>query len=247
MRSLITLYRHHIYGIIGTLIFHILLVGFFLLAEMRQKGEISEDVMEIEIPVELISDVEELLSAEERMNGQEANIPQPDDAISQGGTNVAANRGMLAASDRFFDETYDKEIAAAKELAKEVNDQLSKEVVDMESIQMPEDVTDGKPEEEISNVVYSGESNIEYHLTNRYHLRLPIPVYLARGGGVVMVDIVVNREGRVVTAKPRQTPSIRDEQIYLYSRIAAQRTVFNADPTAPGLQNGTIRYTFIPQ
>jgi hypothetical protein len=59
MKSLIELYKHHIYGIIGTLIFHCLLVGIFLLAEINHKGEIREDAIEIEIPVELINLAEE--------------------------------------------------------------------------------------------------------------------------------------------------------------------------------------------
>jgi len=246
MKRLIFLYRHNIYGIIGTLFFHILLLLVLLLAEVRQKGEIREHAMEIEIPVELIHDAEELLALMDQLKAQEANVPQTDGDLYQG-TNLASNRSELAASDRFFDETYNKELAAAKELAREVDEQLSKAPVDPESIQMPEDVTEGKSSEEISNVVFTGESNIEYHLTGRYHLRLPIPVYLARGGGEVVVDITVNRQGRVVSAKPRQTRAINDEQIYLYSRIAAQRTVFNADENAPALQSGTIRYTFIPQ
>jgi hypothetical protein len=217
-----------------------------LLAEIRQKGEIREDVMEIEIPVELISEADLFRESADQEYEPESNFPGAEGEVYQG-SNLASNRAILSASDRFFDETYDKEVAAAKELAREVHEQLSKDVANPEDIQMPEDVTDGKKGEEISNVVYSGESNIEYLLEKRYHLRLPIPVYMARGGGVVIVDIVVNRQGRVVSAKPRQTSEVKDEQIYLYSRIAAQRSIFNTDVTAPELQKGTIRYTFIPQ
>lgn len=101
--------------------------------------------------------------------------------------------------------------------------------------------------EEIENEVYSGESNIVYYLENRYHLRLPIPVYLAQSGGVVIVDITVDRNGRVTQANPRSNPSIRDELIYIYAKAAASRTVFNTDQNAPNPQKGTIHYTFIAQ
>jgi hypothetical protein len=78
-------------------------------------------------------------------------------------------------------------------------------------------------------------------------VRLPIPIYLTRGGGTVIVDIAVNRQGRVVSATPRRNNLVSDEQIYLYAQTAAQRTFFNADNKAPNIQNGTIRYTFVAQ
>jgi hypothetical protein len=99
----------------------------------------------------------------------------------------------------------------------------------------------------IENVVYTGESNIVYYLENRYHVSLPIPVYLTQSGGLIVVDIAVNRQGRVIEAEPRENPSIRDDQIYLYAKAAATRTIFNADPDAPNPQKGTIHYTFVPQ
>jgi hypothetical protein len=247
MKSLIELYRHHIYGIIGTLIFHCLVAVIFLITEINQKGEIREDAIEIEIPIELINQAEELQSAIQESNNQNPNVPGSGESPFQETTNIPSNRGLEASQDHFFDEAYEKEISEAKQLVDEVNDQLSKDIIDIRNIEMPEDVTEGKSEDEIKNVVYSGESNIEYHLGNRYHLRLPIPVYLARGGGVVTVEIQVNRAGIVVSARVKTNSLIKDEQIYLYSRIAAERTVFNIDMSAPALQSGTIRFTFVPQ
>ena len=244
MASWLKIYRHNIYSIIGTLVFHILLVGMMLLTEMERVQEIREKEVVIEIPLELMEQVD-LIS--ETMS---ETTPVPNDPASEANfpgmvSNRPSNRGVTG-KDQFFDENYQKEVDAAKNLSSDVNRQLAQEIVDINSIQMPEDVTEGREKEQISNVVYSGESNIEYHLSNRYHLRLPIPVYLARGGGVVTVEITVNREGKVVSARTRQTDTA-GQQIYLYARTAAQRTVFNADPSAPEVQTGTIRYTFIPQ
>jgi hypothetical protein len=247
MKSLIELYKHYIYGIIGTLIFHILLVGFILIAEIDDKGEIRGNAIEIEIPVELLNQAEELQAPSQESNNQNPNSPGSGETPMQETTNIPSNRGLVAGKDHFFDDAYEKEVAKAKQLVKDVNEQLSKEIKDIGDIEMPEDVTEGKPADEIKNLVYSGKSNIEYHLGNRVHLRLPIPVYLARGGGVVTVGIEVNREGKVVNATVKINGSIKDEQIYLYARIAAERTIFNMDPAAPVLQTGTITYTFVPQ
>jgi hypothetical protein len=247
MKSLIALYRHHIYGIMGTLVFHIMLVGVFLVAGIHNEGEIRQDALEIEFSVESANQLEELRSFLQESYGQDPNIPRSGESPFQETTNLPSNRGLVAGSDRFFDDAYEKEIATAKQLVEEVKDQLSKEITDINGIEMPEDITEGKAESEIKNIVYTGKSNIEYHLGNRHHLRLPIPVYLARGGGVVTVDIQVNQNGKVVSARARTNVLITDEQIYLYSQVAAQRTIFTADPSAPALQKGTIKYTFIPQ
>jgi hypothetical protein len=247
MKSLIALYRQHIYGIIGTLVIHILLVGFFLLTEINQKGENSENTIEFEIPVELLNIPEEPEASAQTLKNQEEESGESGENQFQHRTNTASNRGLQGGRDRFFDEAYEKEITEAKQLVEKVNHQLSREIADIGNIDMPEDVTEGKSEKEIKNVIYSGESNIEYHLGKRYHLRLPVPVYLARAGGVVTVDIQVDREGKVVTAKVKGNISIKDEQIFLYSKLAAERSVFNADGSAPALQSGTITYTFVPQ
>jgi len=245
MKSLVKLYKHNIYSVMGTLVFHIILVGFFLPAEMNIRVSFREVPVLVEIPFEMMEE-EIVEQPEEKSEIQSTNDPSAMINQSASMTNRPSNRTSRG-GERFFDENYQQDIEAAQKLASDVSNQLSKKIVDINSIEMPEDNTEGKKKDEISNLVYSGESNIEYHLENRYHLRLPIPVYLAKGGGVVTVDIAVNREGRVVSAKPRNTSSVRDDQVYLYARAAAERTLFNRDPSAPEIQNGTIRYTLVAQ
>ncbi len=229
----------------GTLVFHILLVSLFLLAEVDMKGTVQEEELLIEFP-DFLPEPE----IPDQIDQQEGE-PIPNEAaaplsqMQSSRTNVASNR--LAQPEEFFDEDYLREVEAARQLVADVNNQLSKETVSLDDIKMPVQTTEGMDPETIENVIYTGESNIVYYLENRYHLRLPIPVYLAQSGGTVIVDITVNRQGQVTQADPRPNPAIRDEQIYLYAKAAASRTVFNADPSAPDPQRGTIHYTFIPQ
>jgi hypothetical protein len=247
MKTLIVFYRQHVYGIMGTLVFHILLVTFLWVAEISEKGEMKNDESEIEIPVELLNTAEEPLDAGHELKNRDDFNQQSRAAGQDGTTNAPSNRSFGMSKDKFFDEAYEKEVESARKLVEEVNTQLSRKITDINSIDMPEDVTVGKKQEDIKHKIYSGESNIEYHVGDRYHLRLPIPVYLARGGGVVTVDVGVNRDGKVVSARARNNPLLRDETIYFYSEVAAQRTVFNPDPNGPAIQTGTIRYAFIPQ
>lgn len=165
-------------------------------------------------------------------------------------TNRASNKTLspnkAKASDRFFDEDYRKEVEAAQKLSEAVNKQLSKEVVDFEDLKMPVETTEGMDRDSIKNVIYSGESNIVYYLENRFHLRMPVPVYLAQRGGTVVVSIQVDRDGRVRSAKVQNAGVARKELEELALK-AARNTLFNVDPKAPALQSGTIHYTFVAQ
>ena len=76
---------------------------------------------------------------------------------------------------------------------------------------------------------------------------MPVPIYLTQGGGKVIVDIIVNQQGRVISAKARSNPDIRDEMVFLYAEYAASNTVFNSDFNAKPQQKGTIHYNFVPQ
>lgn len=243
MKSIVGIYKRNIYGVMGTLLFHIFLVGVFILAEMDIKREMQEDAILIDFPLEEMEEpvLEEKTETPENQNVQQAgsrsNIPSSANPVN--------NRS--SARERFFDESYEQEIENARKLVSDVNQQLAKDIPDLSKIRMPEQVTEGMDPDSIKNIVYSGDSNIEYDLANRYHLRLPIPIYLAKGGGTVIVDITVNRQGRVVSAAPRRNGSVNDPLIIMYAEAAAQRTLFNNDPSAPASQKGTIRYTFVAQ
>lgn len=239
------IYRRNIYGIMGTIIFHILLFLAFILADVDMKGNVRDEEILIEFP-DIIPEPEI-----EEPEQQEEETSDVQDMQEANQTNVASNRlaseNTTTSSEDFFDEQYLEEVEAAKRLVADVNNQISKKIIDIEDIQMPAETTEGMERDSIKNIIYVGESNIVYYLDNRYHVSLQNPLYLAQGGGKVIVDIVVDQRGRVIEAKPQKNRRIRDEQIYLYAEAAALRTIFNADNSAPSRQKGSIHYTFIAQ
>lgn len=246
MSRLKKIYRDNIYGVMGTLVFHILVVSFFLLADMDINGEVKEKEIIIEFPEILPPEVLEPTQSQERTSGEEiTNTPSNQSPNLSQPSSRALNK--TSANDKFFDKDYQAEIDAAKKLTADVNKQLQKKVIDIDDIKMPVETTEGVDPDSIKNVIYSGESNITYFLDKRYHLRLPIPIYLAQGGGRIDVDIVVARNGSVIRATSRKSPSVSDPQVYYYAELAARNTVFNSDPSAPEQQKGSIRYNFIAQ
>jgi hypothetical protein len=229
----------------GTLVFHILIILIFILADVNMKGTIKEEELLIEFP-DILPELEEE-QIEEEVDESLDDIG--DESINR--TNAASNRlasqNVTTSSEDFFDDEYLKELEAAKQLVSDVNNQISKEIIRLEDIEMPAETTEGMDPDSIKNIIYVGESNIVYYLANRYHISLPNPLYLAQGGGQVIVDIVVNQDGRVTEATPRKNPGIRDQQIFIYAKAAALGTIFNMDKSAPQNQKGTIHYTFIAQ
>jgi hypothetical protein len=228
----------------GTLLFHILLVTAFLLAEVDMKGNIKEEPLVIEFP-DILPEQEKTPEEKEQQDATQ------DNENVNNLTNVASNRlssqKNATSTKKFFDEDYLKEVNDAKNLVSNVNSQLAKEKIKIDDIKMPVETTEGIDPDSIKNVIYTGESNIVYYLENRYHTSLPIPIYLAKGGGKIIIEIVVDRQGQVLQANPSLGQKVRDEQLIMYAQAAALKTLFNHDPNAPAKQKGTIHYNFVAQ
>jgi len=243
MSSIKELYRKNVYGVMGTLVFHILLVAGFLVAELNLNVKIEkEEAILLDFTAPEIE--EKILEREKSPEKNEAS-----DNSARNNQSSGSNRAVNEASkkDKFFDANYNRDIEEAKKLVADVNKQLSKKVAQAKKYEMPEETTEGQDPDSIKNVVYSGKSNIHYFLENRYHLRLPIPVYLARGGGTITVDIQVDRSGKVIKAEARAAKNLNDQMLPVYAVQAAERTVFNSESKAPAIQRGTITYKFVAQ
>ncbi len=243
------IYYTNIYAIIATLAFHVIVVAILLLSQIRPLKKVTEEMIYIDFSPEFVK-------VPEKQPDEKKSLSQQDMQSSQGsrGGQNASNRGVNDASseasgyrDPFFNKEYEDEIAAAEQLVGEVNKTLSRKIPEIGDVAMPVESTKGKTPEEIKQSNFKGKSNIHYFLENRFYISLPIPVYLAEGGGEVTVDIIVDREGRVMEAVPRENPQIKDMTILAYAKQAAEKTLFNADPSAPLRQRGTITYNFVPQ
>ena len=241
------LYRENIYGVMGTLIFHILLVTAFLLAEVKMTVKIEKEeaiLVDFALPDEM--KMEETPKTEmERQQDQNTASDQSMKSNQQSASNRAVNDALK--KDKFFDESYQRDMDEAKKMVADVNKQLSKKIPSIKKFEMPEATTEGQDPDSIKNIIYSGKSNIHYFLENRHHIRLPIPVYLAKSGGEIKVEIQVDRSGRVLKAATRSNNTTGDPMLTEYALQAAQRSVFNADPKAPSVQKGSITYHFVAQ
>jgi hypothetical protein len=247
MEKLQRLYRININGIIATLAIHVVVLVSLFFARLKNNYELPTEALFIDLTSEEVKlpdpekEKQDLGNQSLALNGAQAGEHNSNRAVNLG------DPSGHSSGDPFFDKEYAREVAAAKQLETDVNKNLAKKIPEIGNIPMPVASTEGMTREEAKRSSFKGKSNIHYLLGNRYHLQLPIPVYLAQGGGEVVVDIVVDRTGEVISATPRESSKIADPMILAYAQQAAEKTVFNPDSTAPDKQRGTITYLFVAQ
>ncbi|MBQ5704096.1 MAG: TonB family protein [Alistipes sp.] len=96
------------------------------------------------------------------------------------------------------------------------------------------------------DVKYTGGVTVRFEFKNpvRTSRDLVVPAYKCEAGGQVVVNVVLNQGGEVISAR---VASGGDERMREEALKAARASTFNIDNSAPARHGGTITYTFIPQ
>ncbi len=90
-----------------------------------------------------------------------------------------------------------------------------------------------------------GDKGISYDLKGRGFQKLPKPKYDYQGEGIVVVEVTVDRSGKVTSAKPGIKGSTTlDDYLLRVAKDAAMEASFDAKPDAPLFQKGSITYKF---
>lgn len=97
---------------------------------------------------------------------------------------------------------------------------------------------------------YSGkiqeDKGISYNLQGRGVFALLKPKYDYSEGGRVVVEVSVDREGKVVQAIPGTKGSTTlNDYLLKVAKEAAMGTIFEVKADAPAIQKGTITYNFV--
>lgn len=90
-----------------------------------------------------------------------------------------------------------------------------------------------------------GGSGISFSLAGRGSKSLPKPTATSSENGIIVVEIRVDQEGNVVSAKAGvRGTTLWDTNLWRRCEQAAKKSKFTAKPDAPELQKGTITYIF---
>ncbi|MFZ0281230.1 MAG: TonB family protein [Bacteroidales bacterium] len=91
-----------------------------------------------------------------------------------------------------------------------------------------------------------GTKGVSYFLEGRGSQSLPEPKYEYQGEGKVVVDVWVDRSGKVTKANPgTQGSTTLDDYLLRVAKEAALKARFDPKPDAAVTQKGTITYIFI--
>ena len=221
----------HRRGIMGTVIFHLVLAIFLLSMEISR--------IQVHTEMEIVMDTP---TPEERQKKEEE-VERMLRSIAVNENAVQPEKRAEASVQQYVDEIL-------KELEEEGNSGRYKAQRDKnyqkDSLQNDRD----KREQELDSLkstFYAGESSVSYNLKDRYARFLPIPVFKCEYGGKVVVEILVNPKGVVQKAKILEDQSQSDDCLWRVAADAAKRSRFNEKPDAPALQKGTITYNFVKQ
>ncbi len=235
------------YGFLGSLSFHLLLVIVFLIFKIN--GERQRKYEGIEIDLKTLQELALLeFQNPEEIQSPEENTPARNIAVNQQEDRV----------ERFEDyENYKLTGQAVDNIVSNmIQEDISKIIednnLDPTDTELPDietqalDVYSPKEYEEVQ--VYEGPTNIYFNLKDRKITRLKVPVYTCEGGGIIQVEIRVNRRGKVEwVSVDTAVSTTSDPCLVSAAKKAANQTRFNFSSVAPLLQSGTITFKFIAQ
>lgn len=236
----------HRRGIMGTVIFHLLLAIFLLSMEIsRVRVHVEmEVVMDSPEPEEILKQQEEQQRKEEiRQQSAAEEVEKMLRSIAVNENAPRQKQSREADVQKYVDEIM-QELEAEGNSGK--YDAKRDRHYQQDSLQHLRD----RREQELDSLkstFYSGESSVSYNLQDRYARILPIPVFKCEFGGKVVVDIWVNRKGVVQKAVVVEEQSEADDCLWRVAVDAAERSRFNEKPDAPASQRGRITYNFVKQ
>jgi len=245
-------FNRHIYGILGTIIVHLVLGIMFMIMKLSVSYRDTGKYVWIEFESPREEKALQILDQKEKVQGYDE---------EDYWTTIAANLSNEPEEEFNIEEYMDQlkeELIESGDIIKEnnyIDDRKQiKKALEAGITSFIED----KRTEEIKNKTektsaeiaaqYRGPTRIYYELASRVHKNLPLPIYLCEGAGKVVVDIEVNRKGIVVTSAINESETaIYNECLYQAAIKAASLSVFNTDYLAPNRQAGKITYHFAAQ
>ena len=202
-----------------------------------------------ETQAQIVVDFSELERLEEELRRAEelnAMLNAMDDTQYGSVRNIVSNENASEERERLTPDTreiFDRsdDVLDRMDENRELYEQM---LADLETQQpRPDDKT------EREDVKVQGNVTVSFSFTNpsRNSYKLHIPAYKCRSGGIVVIDVVVNRNGEVLSAAVDKRSSTSDPCMTETAVDAALRSRFAVSSNAPSRHHGTIIYNFVPQ
>ena len=245
--SLLDWLKEHRHGVMGTVIFHLVLAIFLVCVGISRLD--SQQRMEIEIDVpepEIVQQKQEEQKKKEQILQQSA-----DEEVNEMLRSLAVNEDAVKKNTET--QPHERVEEYIEQIQEEIDSDYGGRYRANKNKHYKEDsirVQRDKKErmlDSLQSTVYVGKSSVSYNIKGRYKTYLPIPVYKCEFGGKIVVAVVVNRQGQVIKAEVVDAESNKDDSLREVAVDAALKSEFNVDEKAPERQTGTITYNFVKQ
>ncbi|MFI3287280.1 MAG: energy transducer TonB [Rikenellaceae bacterium] len=235
-------FRHRI-GLLITIVIYLSLAIIFVSYRIVVMPVVPATVtveLEDESVEEVISEREEIEEME-RVGGEEVrNRVSNDDSKFDESLRDSKNSNAS--------EIYEEAERMQRELAesREAYERSLREIEDNSQRVEKENISSKQGDRNQDSFVRGGVTTA-FNLAGRTAVYIDIPAYKCEGGGQVLVNISVNRNGRVVSAQVEKATSTSDRCLMSEAISSARASRFSTSSTADDPQRGTILYTFIAQ
>jgi len=180
--------------------------------------------------------VDDNFDFEELKPEEKLDLPDIEKYINQKyKTNLASN---ALQEEESFEEYRQKHEEAIKEFYKNREENQNIDTGTNQQTQKKEDKKE---------VRFTGNSNIRYFIKNRQDVYITNPLYTCPEymNGLIVIDIELDRSGKVVNASYNKEKSTSKAKCLIESSIqAAYNSIFNEDLSAPVAQIGYITYLY---
>ena len=242
--------RHRV-GILVTIIIHLLLVLFFMVTEfgnMKRKIDKQQVLIDFVDPEAMQKEIDQKKAEIKQLTQQELVKTLEKEYI---GKNIAVNQ-----ADNDPKQSIDKMVNDIKGELNIKDRPSSSSAPEIHKQAEPDAKVESNPQKDQKPVLnekgertyYKGATTISYFLEGRTDVYMPVPVYKCQGSGKVVLEIIVNPNGYVMSIALNKAESQITEDCLLEAATrAALTTRFNAKGSAPEKQRGKITYIFIAQ
>lgn len=249
MQYLRNIFSDHVNSILGAIAVHLLVVLAFFWIKLGEMKDINkEEQVLIEFNEELITPEQEKEQVEESRELMGEEIGSLDRQTLHSIASNVAGKMDKEISTSAYEQQVLEELGIST--LKSPGGEMEKALTEADENAIEEKSEQARTEEkypDVPNIIRKDNATVSYFLEGRWHRNIYIPTYKCQGGGTVIMDIVINQSGNVVTAMIQENKSSADPCLKEEAYRSAMTAVFNADPKAPSKQLGSMTYIFIAQ
>lgn len=241
--------KKNIYGILGTIIVHLIVAIIFLLVKLSSDFKNTDSGILIDLS-SLQDQVTDLRKEAELAKEKNDN---PLNDFHDFAVNEANQKDVKFDINKYIDGVKNEMIQKGDLTEDNFIDRAKQEQNtkgEIEFIENKENIDDDQKKKTLAQTEsdYSGPTRISYFLKDRFKVKLPIPIYTCPNGGSVTVEITVNQYGKVISAAVMAVESNDSDTCLREAALsAAKKSTFTPGKQFPERQKGTITYIFTSQ